>query len=780
MAVIKFILANLKNRKSYSIVIGILIFLTGLILSVTISTTQKANEAYDIAFNNMEGPHLTYYISVDKYKDEYRTWFENNPEVESVKNRVVKSYNGAFFKKNGRVLKDGTDCYLFVYNSADKMRLIDTSNSGNTLSKGEIYMPYVYKTKYDVKVNDMVDYQFGDNKLSFKVMGFVEDPVSGADMMGSKFFFISDEDSNSLSAISRSNLYTAIQQNIRLKEFNESSVYKIEKDFNRNFKALNGGVTTYMENKSGHLALPRIALTLLIAFAVILCIITITILRYSILATIEADYKNIGILKSLGFTPSMVQHAISGQYISIAIFSGILSLLAGIFVTPIIGKIIVESSGLFFTGHLSLIAGILTLFAIVLIITVFSYLTARRTNKITPVQAIANGSSPVYFTSRLSLTLEKMKVIPFDLRMAFKQFTTKSKRYILLITISALLTYALVLFLGLMNMFHSEKAVSLIGGQLYDIELDTQTKSDASRILADIKKDYNIDYCTYRKYEQLVIDDEKTTVAISDDFDSTGQLLTLEGRHPKHDNEIALSTTLEKSFGKGTGKYLTIKDKEGKPHQFLITGIFQTIDNDGKCARMNESGMKALFPDYELNEAYITLKNHDNLDSIISEMQQRYSGYEEISNERTQSEDKMNTIKSIFSGISTLIFVLTVILIGFIILLIMKITIYNENKEFGIYKAVGFSSLRLRLQLTLRFVLITILGSIIGVVLELLTGSQLFSIALRTVGIASFHIDVDLMNILIPILFIMAVSLLSAFVTSRNTKKVSAYSLINE
>lgn len=780
MAVLKFMLANLRNRKSYSIVIGILVFLTGLILSVTISTTQKANEAYDTAFEKIHGPHLIYYISLDDYKPEHKTWFQNRPEVESVKTRLLKFYNGAVFKKNDNILKDGTDNLLLVYNPDDKMRLIEALHPDLKLSKGEIYMPYIYRTKYGVNVNDRVDYIYGNNKLSLKVVGFIEEPLSGADMMGSKFFFISDEDSQEISLKCKSNLDATILQNIRLKEYSEASVYKLEKEFNKNFDSLNGGISTFTENKNGHLTLPKIALTVLIAFAAILCIITITILRYAILATIEADYKNIGILKSLGFTPSMVQAAITGQYILIAVISGLASILAGIFITPVIGNIILQSSGLFFNGHLSAFAGALTLVAIILIITVFSFITARKTNRITPIRAIANGSSPVYFTSKFSLTLEKMRLIPFDLRMAFKQFMTKSKRYILLITISALLAYALVFFLGLLNMFHSEGAISMLGGQLDDIELDTKTKADAVKILENMKKDYGVEWTFFRTSEQVIIDDEKTTIQVSDDFDSTGQLLTLEGRHPKRDNEIALSTLLKTKFGKGKGEYLTIKGKDGKPHQFLITGIFQTIDNDGKYARMHESGMKALFPGYELNEAYIKLKNHDNLDNKIVEMQKKYSGYDEISNERTQSEDKINTIRSIFSGISTLIFVLTVVLIGFIILLIMKITIYNENKEFGIYKAVGFSSLRLRLQLTLRFMLITLLGSMIGAVLELLTGSQLFSMALKTIGISSFHIDVDLFNVILPIIFIVAVALLSAFFTSRNTRKSSAYVLINE
>lgn len=195
---------------------------------------------------------------------------------------------------------------------------------------------------------------------------------------------------------------------------------------------------------------------------------------------------------------------------------------------------------------------------------------------------------------------------------------------------------------------------------------------------------------------------------------------------------------------------------------------------------MHESGMKALNPEYEMNEVYIKLKSHKNLDHVIKQMQKKYTGYEEISNERKDLVEKINSIKDVFIAISMLILVLNVAIISIITFLMMKITIYGETRELGIYKALGFSSSRLRFQLALRFVLITVLGGIIGVTLQTFSGAKLFSYVLQFAGISRFSIDFNFLYALLPVILITTLALLSSYISSINTKNVSAYKLINE
>lgn len=781
MAALLYMMGNLKKRKSYSVVICILVFLSGLILTATVSTTQNTAGAYDKAYNNMKGPHLMYWLEENTYRPEFKQWFEEQAGVSSVKLVKERYYYGSVLEHNGTVIRNSIALRMLQYDPSDNMKLVNgIYPPGKMLSKGEIYLPYVYMAANGLSAGDEVDLRLGAQKMHFRITGFLEDPIYGGELVAGKFLFISDEDFAELSDIGAGKISRDLQIRVRFNDYNEFIVNEMSKKFTSEFNLNTGRVFTFGEIKNWHLTLPKISLVVMIAFVMMLSIITVTIMRYAILATIEADFTNIGIIKALGFTPFMVQAAITGQYALLALVSGILSIIAGIFITPVLGGIILKSSGLYYNGRFSALVGILALTSIILVISVFSYITAGHTRKISPIRAISQGIAPVYFTSRVNIKLEKMGFVPFNIRMAVKQVLTKSKRYILLLFISALLVYALVFLLGFVQMFNSEKAINMLGGELSDIRITTLDKASAEKLISKIKSDYDVAWATYQTTAQLDIDGTRTIVRVKDDFDSTGELTTLSGRHPRHDNEVAISDLLKSKFNKGIGDSLSIKDKSGTEHQFIITGIFQTIDEGGSYARMLESGMKTLDPEYQMNVAYIKLKSHNNLDNIISEIKKKYTGFEEISNERKQSSDRISTIQTVFSGISKLVFILTIVIISFITLLIMKITVYSETRELGIFKAIGFSSARLRLQLALRFVIVTVAGGLAGVVLETMFGAKLFTLALKSFGLSSFKIEFSLINALIPITAISILSILSAYISSGNTKKVSVYALINE
>lgn len=781
MAIFKFVMGNMRRSKSYSVVICVLVFLTGLILCVTTSTMKNSSEAFDQAYSRIGGPHLLYSILEENYSEELRQWFEQREDVEAVKLREAYLLNGALLQKDNRIIKSTFDYSVLVYSAEDKMRLIDSLYTPETaLSKGEIYLPYIYETTENVVVGDKIEYVFDDQKLNLKVVGFIEEPIAGGELNSEKYIFLSRADVEELLKLGGDNIRPYVQMRVRLTTEDEAVAYQVAKEFMKNYGSDIRYVKMLSGIKNNLLMLPNIAMNVMIVFAILLCAITITIMRYAIMATIEKDYTNIGIVKALGFTPFMVQISITGHYALLAFLSGMVSLIAGMFVTPLIGQIILGSSGLFLEGRLSLGQGFLTLFSLVFVISMFSFITARHSKKISPIRAITNGIAPVYFSSRINLGLEKMKWLSFNNSMVLKQVLTKSKRYILLIAISGILAYVLSFSFGLVDTFKGEEALGMMGAEFSDVELDTDTKAEADKIISSMKMDYEVQWLFFRNKRQLEVDDERTAVDVRDNFTASGVLITLEGYFPKHDNEVAITSLLERRYQKHVGDYLSIKDMKGELHEFIITGTFQTIDEGGAVIMMHVSGMKLLDTGFEQNEVYIKLVSHDNLDETISQMEARYTGFKEISNERKGMVDQINTMKNVFVTISNLFFVLTIIMISVITLLMMKITIFGETRELGIYKAIGFSSSRLRLQLAQRFVIITVLGGSIGIILETLFGAKLFSYVLRYAGISSFYVEFNLANTLLPIVIISLLALISSYISSTNTKRVSAYGLINE
>ena len=778
MAIFKFTLGNLKRRKSYSIIISLLVLLAGIILTVTVSTMKNSMDAFDQAYRNTKGPHLLYWLQPDSYKMEMKEWFEKQDEVETVKLKTAVFCNGAQMLKDNIQCKTMFDYFFFEYNPADNMRVIHSQYEPEKLLKpGEIYLPYIFKTTSEVNAGDNIEFVFGEQRKNFKVVGFVEELIAGGELNDTKFVYISQTDYKEILKLGEDKIDKLLQMRIRLKTDDETVCYQLAKEFMKAYGSEIDYVIEYSKIKNNLLVLPNVALAVMITFAIMLCAITITIMRYSILTTIEADYINIGIIKALGFTPLMVQLSITGQYILLALISGSISLLAGVFVTPIIGRIILESSGLFFDSHLSFLEGMLTLLILVVVISIFSFLTARQTKRISPIRAITNGLSPVYFSSRLNVPLERMKLLSFNSGLALKQILTKSKRYLLLIFISAILAYTLNFLLGLMETFQSEEAVGILGADFSDIEIDTATKADAEALITKIQADYEMDWYYFENSVQLEVNGEKIVANVRENFMVPGILKPLKGRFPRHDNEVALTSLLERRYHKHIGDYVTIKDENQKLREFIITGIFQTVDEGGSIVLINEAGMKALNSTFDMNEVYIKLKSHDNLDATIIKMQQNYSGYKEISNERKDQVETVHTVKDVFKALSMLVLVLSVIIISVITLLMMKITIYSETRELGIYRALGFSSLRLRYQLALRFALITVLGGAIGVILQTFTGAKLFSYVLRFAGISSFRIEFNFIFTLLPVIVITALAVLSSFLSSVNMKSISVNKL---
>lgn len=780
MAILSFMLGNLKKRKSYSIVICILVILAGLILNVSVSSIKNTNIAYDKAIDRINGPHLLYWIYGSDYDEKVADWFKARREVASEQLQTSATYSGSYLTQNNINYFDSGDIFAVKYDVNGNMRVIDGIHSSKAqLKKGEIYLPYIVKTNLGLTVGENIDFKYGSKTMHFLIAGFVEDPIFGGALVGVKNIFISSADFNEfIKSDNGVRIVTFLK--IRLKNKTEDNILQVNKAFMKKYDSIIVYVNEYYSQKNFHLALPMVALGIMIAFSILLIVITLTIMRYAILSTIEADFVNIGILKALGFTPGMVQLAIVGQYAVLALLSGILSIVGGIFAAPLIGRLLLKSSGLYYTGGLSISFSILILLSLIAVIALLAYQTSVKTNSISPIRAISRGMAPNHFSSMVNIPLQRLFFIPFNMRMALKQIVTKTQRYFLLIIIAGLLAYALVFLFGVSSYFNGEKAINILGAQIADIQLNTKSNEMGEQLIKQITRDYDVREVYYESSRQILIEDERSVVEVSDDFDKTGKLKLIEGRHPKHDNEIAVSFLMESRYKKKIGDFLSLKGKDGMTHEFLITGVFQTILEGGYMGRITEEGMKKIDPSFELNEIYIKLKSNHNLDNIINQMKQRYCGYEEISNQYKETMGQLGAVRTVLKQVSQLVFVLTIIIISFITLLIMKVTVFGELTELGIYKAIGFSSGRLRYQLSLRFLLICLAGSLLGIGTEFFSGSALLSLSLQYVGIASVKLSFNAQNCIFATAAITILSLISAYISSSNTKTVTAYSLINE
>ena len=123
---------------------------------------------------------------------------------------------------------------------------------------------------------------------------------------------------------------------------------------------------------------------------------------------------------------------------------------------------------------------------------------------------------------------------------------------------------------------------------------------------------------------------------------------------------------------------------------------------------------------------------------------------------------------------------LNIAIILLVVKILLKTLFIKKEKEFGIKKAVGFTSKQLKIQLSLSLLPVTILASVIGSILGYILVNPLLTAILSGFGMKKTDFIVFPILILLTIAVIGVLVFSMTYVMSGGIKRVSAYELISE
>ena len=127
-----------------------------------------------------------------------------------------------------------------------------------------------------------------------------------------------------------------------------------------------------------------------------------------------------------------------------------------------------------------------------------------------------------------------------------------------------------------------------------------------------------------------------------------------------------------------------------------------------------------------------------------------------------------------------LLILVNVAIIYLVIKLLLKTIFIRKEKEFGIKKAVGFTSRQLRLQLAMSLFPVALIAAGIGAVLGFFLVNPLISVVLGGFGVASADFLIYPFMILLTIVLVVLLVFGMTYLMSGRMKRVSAYDLIQE
>ena len=116
----------------------------------------------------------------------------------------------------------------------------------------------------------------------------------------------------------------------------------------------------------------------------------------------------------------------------------------------------------------------------------------------------------------------------------------------------------------------------------------------------------------------------------------------------------------------------------------------------------------------------------------------------------------------------------------FVVIMFCHRMFLQEKTDIGILKAMGRTSIQLRLSFGLRFLLLAVSGAVPGVICSVLLSGKLLTAILKPMGITHLIISLHPASVLFPIGLICVSFFLFAFLVSRGIKKLSVTVLIAE
>ena len=780
MKIFKVIRANIKTRKISGIALILLMTIISASISIIVTCKNNISDSIDKAYTHAKVSDLSLNIATKWYTDDLKTKLESLEEVDKVQS--VDAVTSTYFKFKNK--KDNANIVATRLNKyVDKLynkKLDGYEDNLPSLSKGEVYLSLGLKTNYKLNVGDTVTYFTQAGSYDLKIKGFVLEPVSGSSMMGFKCIYISDEDFNIMKHDGEifeknSDSYVNIKVCYIYKKDKSLSDLKFSKIvFDKSdIGSYSFGSLTKEQAKYYTGLTPSIVCSMLLVFVGILLVIFLIVLGHVLSSSIEMDYTNIGILKSCGFSSRDIKNIYSIQFILYEIIGSAVGIIISIPLVKKIIKLFQPITAILSYDEIYISKVLLIIFIIIMFSYLYILFICKITEKISIVNMLNGSLDSFYFDNRFNVPISKRFLF---FKLSFRQITSSFRKYIVTIFIVICLVFTMMTITIHCNTLDSGSLLESMGVVHSDLSLtsnDSIIKSDkdymknVENTIESISKitDKNKGTSIY-----TVVNNESiyTRVKQHDDNNYT------TGRKPKYENEISVSDMYLKKNELKIGDSIHISYR-GNEMDYIITGTFVSTSDAGINVYLNVDGGAKIGIDSFHSFTY-NIENPDKKDEIYDLIKKTYPNvfiFQKDTSITKQLQNIGNLIKYIIYSFS-LIFAFIVVF------MICSKFLIEERTNIGIYKALGFTSKKLRILFAARFAIISFIGSLIGIILSTLFSRKMLIMLLKTIGVTNYPDGLYLSSDVLVLCILSISFFIFAYLATRNIKQVSTTELIKE
>jgi len=756
--------ANLRKGKGATASLFLLIASAALLLNVGITILSSMLSFYDHKVEELGDPHVVMVMKSEDYKQENGDFIENydgvtTAEIEPV--LVMSSASVRFgdseMNTSLALLNADAGRRLAPLNLVEKLDNVQASESA--------YLPYSFRKSGGYKLGDPVTITYQDASYGYRVAGFFETTMLGTNNMGVIKLFLSDAAytrlSGDLGESAGGMLLSATLRDTALSGAMQEAYHQAE----------------IMKQVSG-LTINLVAM-ILVAFAALIVLVALIVIRFRVTNMIEDGIVNIGVLKALGYTSRQIAAAYIGQFVLISLMAGVAGVALSYAFFPAFGGIMASLTGLLWVEGWDAASNSASLSFVVLSVAGVALLSTRRIRGLPPVTALRGGLTTHSF---------KKNYFPFEktggglqLLHAGKSMMMNRKQNAMITIIMIGVTFASIFAVVLYDNIARDKTafVHLVGAETSNVSVQTLADASSDELRAGIERMEGVRKTAILDMITTKVDGHTVYTNLSDDFGKLKNQTVYQGRFPKHDNEIAISWATSKLLDKGIGDLVDV-EAGGASFSYLVTGLSQSISNMGQAAYLTLPGVRHLLPDYAGVTIQVYLDGISNA-RFINEVKAQYGQMTADVLDVDATIDSQSSIySSAVSAVMAIVLAITAMVVVLILYMIVKTTLLKRKRDFGILKATGYTTLQLMYQLAFSYVPILLSGVFVGGVLGALYTNSLLTLLLSGAGIHNVQFTIKPVIVAALcigiVLLAYAVSLISAY----RLKKITPHGLITE
>ena len=810
--------ADIKKKKGIFICI---ILLSTLIVAAFLSifaVTDEFNKGFSKLREETNAPSILYYSYDSFYDPDMKERIEN---VSGVK-KVIELEGIQSVNNTHRIMHDGNlsepmdyNTYLFeaFSDNKDNMKLFNANgdkyeNSIPELKKGEIYLPYGLKNKIKCNIGDYFVDDFGvyydgevDGKpyyasyrYEFKIVGFVATPMLGANVIGWKEVFISDEDYLDLKqksidgtlVIQENNLSTEKDLSLRCnvyRVYSDGSISdnKLAKRINLETKISTISSCAITAEQSTNYTAMYITIIggVLAVFVAVLLVANLIVISSSISGELETDYKKIGIFKALGFSNFKIGLIIALLYLVAEAIGFILGFILSIFLKQFLGSIFIPITASVPYSYINIVHILIVVLVMGLSSIFFIFIKLFRLRKISPIKAINGSSGDIYFSPRINMPITKKGL---SLSISLKQILSAPYRYISIIIVTALLALFMLTSVKMSNLTRSSNVARLFGYPDSSIALNSYsevpfTNEMLEEVRAAATKYSKIDYILGRQNTYVSMDGDQILANIN--LNPEDILGVYQGRAPKYDNEFITTKNVCDTYDLKIGDKINIASKTGEA-EFILVGVYQCLNDVGNNIGLTYEGGLKIDNTFTIHYVSLELEDQSKVQNVIDELNSISDNRFKVIDRRNEENAEIKEYSIVCDYICVVIFSFAAIF-ALITVRLTTVKAFNQERlDLGIYKANGFKTSSLRNQMALRFMIASLIGIGLGIILTICFSNQILGLMLYQLGMNRFRMDNKLIDYLVVIFAGAIVTYAGAFIASRRIKKVSIRELVIE